>query len=168
MLDTDLQRRLHPNIRWVWVTAWAVTSLVLTGLAVGAAAIIGVATERPAPWWLPAIVAVLGLGWSLLWPSMAWRRWRWDVDDLALTLRHGVITRQVRALPFFRIQHIDTSQGPLDRALGLTALMVHTASISSRLPGIDSDEAESLREDLLARAAAAARDANTDGDVDAV
>ncbi len=168
MLDTELRRRLHPNIRWVWVAAWGVATLLLTGLASGAVAIVGVATNRPALWWIPGVVALVGLAWSLVWPGMAWRRWRWDVDELALTLRHGVVVREVQALPFFRIQHVDTTQGPLDRMLGLTAMVVHTASITSRLPGIDSDEAEALRRDLLERAATAAREANTDGDVDAV
>lgn len=168
MLDTPLGRTLHPNVRWVWVAAWGVGALVLTGLSAGVVAIVGLVTDASPAWWVPAVVAVLGLAWAVTWPSLAWRRWRWDVDDLALTLRKGVITRQVRALPFFRIQHIDTTQGPLDRALGLTALVVHTASITSRLPGIDDDEAQALRSDLLARAATAAREANTDGDVDAV
>ncbi len=168
MLDTPLGRTLHPNVRWVWVAAWGVGALVLTALSAGAVAIISLATDSPAAWWVPAVVALLGLVWSGVWPTLAWRRWRWDVDDLALTLHKGVITRQVRALPFFRIQHIDTTQGPLDRALGLTALIVHTASITSRLPGIDDDEAQALRTDLLERAATAAREATTDGDVDAV
>lgn len=168
MLETHLERTLHPNVRWVWTAGWAIGALVLTGLATLAGVIVRFAAERPFPWWLPTVVAVLGLVATITWPRLAWRRWRWDVDDLALTLSKGVVTRQVRALPFFRIQHIDTTQGPLDRALGLTALIVHTASITSRLPGIDADDAEALRLDLLARAAEAARLANTDGDVDAV
>lgn len=168
MLDTHLERTLHPNVRWVWTAGWAIGALVLTGLAAAIAVVVRVAAEAPFPWWLPTLVFVVGLLATLVWPRLAWRRWRWDVDDLALTLCKGVVTRQVRALPFFRIQHIDTTQGPLDRALGLTALVVHTASITSRLPGIDADDAEALRDDLLARAAEAARLANTDGDVDAV
>lgn len=168
MLDTHLERTLHPNVRWVWVAGWGVGTLVTTALAVGAAAVIGAVGETSPPWWIPGVIAVLGVVVSVSWPTMAWRRWRWDVDDLALTLRKGVVTRQVRALPFFRIQHIDATQGPLDRALGVSALVVHTASITSRLPGIDADEADTLRADLLERAAIAAREASPDGDVDAV
>nr|WP_274387440.1 PH domain-containing protein [Salsipaludibacter albus] len=124
--------------------------------------------ERPVTWAVPVVVGLVFLGLTAVGPTLAWRRWRWDVDELALTLRHGVVTRQVQALPFFRIQHVDTHQGPLDRALGMTGLNVHTASITSRLPGIATAEAEDLRQELLERAAAAAREANTDGDVDAV
>ncbi len=168
MLDDSLPRRLHPNMRWVWTVSWLVMTLLLTGAATGLALVVATAGERAVPWVLPITVAVVLLVLSAIGPTLAWRRWRWGVDELALTLRHGVVTRRVQALPFFRIQHIDTHQGPLDRALGMTGLNVHTASITSRLPGIATSEAEDLRRELLERAAAAARMANTDGDVDAV
>ena len=168
MLDDSLSRSLHPNMRWLWTIMWVVATVVLAGLGTAIAALVAATADRPMTWTIPLVVAVVGLVVTAVGPTMAWRRWRWDVTDLALTLRHGVVTRRVQALPFFRIQHIDTTQGPLDRALGVTALHVHTASITSRLPGIATPEAEGLRTELLARAAAAAREANTDGDVDAV
>lgn len=168
MFDQTLNRSLHPNMRWIWVIRGLVVTLVLATMAAGAAAVVAAVTEQPPRWAIPLTVVGVGLLLSILWPRWAWQRWRWDVTDLALTLRHGVVVRHVRALPFFRIQHVDTNQGPLDRALGLTALMVHTASITSRLPGIATEDADALRQDLLRRAAEAARRANTDGDVDAV
>ncbi len=56
----------------------------------------------------------------------------------------------VTVVPFSRLQFVDTRQGPLDRLFRLAELVVHTAALgtSARLPGLDVDEAERLRERL--------------------
>ncbi len=71
------------------------------------------------------------------------------MTDQALELEHGVVFRQVRALPYFRIQHIDVDHGPLDRWLGLARLEVHTASVTATLPGLPATQAPGIRAALL-------------------
>ena len=66
-----------------------------------------------------------------------------------------MLLRQVRALPYFRIQHIDVEHGPLDRWLGLARLEVHTASVTASLPGLPADQAPGVRAALLQLAGAA-------------
>ncbi len=167
MFDDIPARNLHPNMRWVWIIRGVVMSAFATAVPLVAATIIAAATETAVVWWPAVVVGVLALAWSITWVVLAWPRWRWDVTGVALTLHRGVVTHHVTALPFFRIQHIDVQQGPLDRTLGMSQLRVHTASISAQLPGIDADEAAALRTDLLDRAARAAAEV-TDGSVDAV
>lgn len=168
MFDADPSRTLHPNMRWIWIMRGLIITAVLTAVAIGIAAIVSAESNGAGfVWWPAAFIAIIGLTLSVTWAGAAWRRWRWDVTEVALTLHHGVVTRRVMALPFFRIQHIDANQGPLDRVLGMSQLQVHTASISAQLPGIDADEATALRKELLDRAARAAAEV-TDGSVDAV
>ena len=102
-----------------------------------------------------ATLAILGvtLGGSVLWwTALVWRSWRFRVGDRALELRHGVLTRRESIIPFHRVQHIDTEAGPLERRLGLTTLVLRTASAStdSTVPGIDAAHAEELRARILA------------------
>lgn len=168
MFDANPSRTLHPNMRWIWILRGVIITTVLTAVAIGVAAVVSMEFDDiGVVWWPAALIAIIGMTLSWIWAGTAWRRWRWDVTGVALTLHHGVMTRRVTALPFFRIQHIDAHQGPLDRLMGMSQLQVHTASISAQLPGIDADEATALRKELLDRAARAAAEV-TDGSVDAV
>ena len=76
------------------------------------------------------------------------------VAEDALELRHGVVRRVHSAIPYFRVQHIDVAQGPVERAVGLARLIVHTASAGTdaTIPGIAAGDAEGLRRLILARA----------------
>jgi membrane protein YdbS with pleckstrin-like domain len=55
----------------------------------------------------------------------------------------------VTLIPFDRIQFVETHQGPLDRAFSLTQLVIYTAAgKAGTIPGLESSEAEALREEL--------------------
>jgi membrane protein YdbS with pleckstrin-like domain len=100
------------------------------------------------------LVAVAGglAAWRL--PRAAWRRWRFELAPDALELRHGIVERIHSAIPYYRLQYVDIKQGPIERALGLARLVVHTAAAESdaEIPGIAAAEADELRQVLLARA----------------
>ena len=63
-----------------------------------------------------------------------------------------MLTRRESTIPYHRVQHIDLEAGPLERRLGLTSLILRTASASSdsTVPGIDAGDAEALRARILA------------------
>lgn len=96
-----------------------------------------------------AVVGGLLVWW---WTSLVWRAWQFRVGEGALHLRHGVLTRRESTIPYHRVQHIDLEAGPLERRMGLTSLILRTASASSDsvVPGIDATEAETLRARILA------------------
>ena len=106
---------------------------------------------------VPGALLALGLGvvggmlvrW---WTALVWRAWQFRVGAGALHLRHGVLTRRESTIPYHRVQHIDLEAGPLERRMGLTSLILRTASASSdsTVPGIDAGEAEALRARILA------------------
>jgi uncharacterized protein len=71
-------------------------------------------------------------------------------DDLMV--RRGVLIRRLSVIPYGRMQFIDVTAGPLERALGLATLRMHTAAAASdaRIPGLESDAAAALRDQLAA------------------
>lgn len=149
----DRERTLDPRI----VNVWRI------GLALGLALPIlvpSVVATIAAGWWgalVGVVLLALAALWVLRWPPARYARWRWRLGSLALELQHGVIIRQYQAVPYFRIQQIDVTQGPIDRVLGLATLQVTTASSSgsASLPGLPAAEAPEIRIELLARAAEA-------------
>jgi membrane protein YdbS with pleckstrin-like domain len=150
------ERRLDPRLRTVWTIetaiAFGVVLLVVVAGGVGLA-LAGLDALVPTVLVAAAVVAVGGL-LTWWWPAANWRSWRFELAGDALELRHGILLHTHSAIPYGRVQYIDIKQGPVERALGLARLVVHTAAAASdaELPGIPAAEAEGLRRTLLERA----------------
>ena len=75
-----------------------------------------------------------------------------------LQVRHGVWTRIQTFVPLDRVQHIDISQGPLERSFAVCRLVLHTAGTMHSLvvlPGLARATAERMRDEIRARIAQA-------------
>jgi membrane protein YdbS with pleckstrin-like domain len=103
------------------------------------------------PLWLMAPVAALGVAWTVWVPAAAWRHWAYQVGDVDVRVMHGWWTRSVAVVLHSRIQHVDTRQGPIERAMGLATVVVFTAgSVGAMvaIPGLALADAEALRDRL--------------------
>jgi len=71
-------------------------------------------------------------------------------DDLLV--RRGVRLRRLVAVPYGRMQFVDVSTGPLQRAFGLASVQLHTAAAATdaMVPGLTAEEAARLRDRLAA------------------
>lgn len=84
----------------------------------------------------------------LVWPFISVPRMGYAVRDRDLVYRSGVFWRSVTAVPFNRIQHVETSSSPLDRRFSLATLKLFTAGGSGgdlKIDGLHSERAEQLR-----------------------
>jgi membrane protein YdbS with pleckstrin-like domain len=135
-----------------WVMTTAVCACLMLGLAV-------LWLVPDVPRWLKLLLTVVspgaaaGLAWlSHAWPPVEYRRTSYRIDEDRIEIRRGVIWRAVTSVPRSRVQHIDVSQGPLERRFGLGTLSVYTAGTEySRidLRGLDHRAALGLRDRLL-------------------
>ena len=103
---------------------------------------------------LPAwLVFVLLLAWqSYRWPPVAYEHTSYRVDDQGIEIRTGVYWRVVINVPRSRVQHIDVSQGPIERRYGLGTLVIYTAGTEHAkvdLEGLEHGRALRIREHLL-------------------
>jgi membrane protein YdbS with pleckstrin-like domain len=127
----------------MWWTMGA--ALALGGAAVAAA----VAVVGEGPSWFPVVVGIPAAVLATVIPPLRYRRWRYEIRERDLFLSHGALFQVLTLIPFDRIQFVETHQGPLDRLFGLTQVVVYTAAgRAGRIPGLESSEAESLREEL--------------------
>jgi membrane protein YdbS with pleckstrin-like domain len=75
-----------------------------------------------------------------------------DADELWIV--RGTWTRTITTVPLDRVQHIDVSQGPLERAFAVSRLVLHTAGTLNSLvvlPGLTRATAEGIRDEIRAR-----------------
>lgn len=92
--------------------------------------------------WLVVLIALLA------WPVIAFPKRGYVVRDKDILFRKGIVWRSVTAVPFNRIQHVETSNTPLDRKFGLATLQLFTAGGSSgdlKIDGLEASVAEQLR-----------------------
>ncbi len=80
------------------------------------------------------------------------RAWGYAERATDLLVRHGLLVRRLSIVPYARMQFVDVSAGPLDRAFGLATVQLHTAAAATdaRIPGLDPAEAARLRDRLTA------------------
>ncbi|WP_256483661.1 PH domain-containing protein [Micromonospora sp. RHAY321] len=144
------------TVRWqpissdlIWVELIRLAIVVAIGLAVTA---VGWALSGH---WLfgLALAVVLLLGaWRAVAIVRAVRAWGYAERDDDLLVRHGLLVRRLSIVPYSRMQFVDVSAGPLERAFKLATVQLHTAAAASdaRVPGLRPAEASRLRDRLTA------------------
>ena len=103
-----------------------------------------------------ALIAVGTLA-GIAWPAVSVPRKGWAMRELDLVYRSGVLWRAEHAVPFNRVQHVETASTPLDRAFDVATLHLYTAGGSGSdltIHGLAADVAERLRLFVLERAGA--------------
>lgn len=105
------------------------------------------------PWLLSPLVGALGAALGAWIGIKRHRRTLWKLDQDGFALRQGHWWQTESRVPISRVQHLDLKRGPLQRALRLATLVIHTAGTrmaAVAVSGLDSEDAERLR-DRLAR-----------------
>ncbi len=124
---------------------------IVTGPAALIAGIAGAAASAAAGLGIAAAVLLAGL---VAERFLARRVAAWGFAERHedLMVRRGVMIRRLSVIPYGRMQFIDVTAGPLERSVGLATLRMHTAAAASdaRIPGLESDLAARLRDQLAA------------------
>lgn len=79
---------------------------------------------------------------------------RYHMDQDHIRIRRGFLFTVDTIVPFVRVQHIDVSQGPIERSLGLSSLSVYTSGVVNltvTLPGLETNQANIMREAIHRR-----------------
>lgn len=150
-------RALAPRLR----TRLQVGALLNAGvLAVGLIVLelVRIGPFAALPLWLGWIALALLAAGGLAWPAVSVPCKAWAIRERDMLYRSGVLWRTVTAVPFNRIQHVETESTPLDRRFRLASLKLYTAGTASgdlKIHGLPAEVAERLRLFVLERAGGA-------------
>ncbi|MBE1555191.1 PH domain-containing protein [Sporosarcina limicola] len=140
----------------VWRLYGIMQSVVVLLLAIGG----GIVTYiNEGPWWIYAIAAVAIILFAylfiVLFPKVRWMRWRYEVRESEIELQHGLFIVKRTLIPMVRVQHVDTTQGPILRKYDLAGITISTAATNHTIPALVTEEADELRSriSVLARVA---------------
>lgn len=137
--------RLNPRVQIIWGLIALFAGILLSAVVAGG---LFWFDREPA---LALIVLVVVAGVLLVHAHLRYRLWRFEVQSDALFLHRGVLTRVRTVVPYVRVQHVDTQRNPLERAIGLSRVVVYTAGSRGAdvtIPGLVPERAESLQEQL--------------------
>ena len=108
------------------------------------------------------IFTFLWMAFSYFIAWLAHRFYRYELTEEAYKAERGIIWKRYISIPYSRIQNVDIYRGILDRLLGLSDIQIHTAGYGGvgganrgsegRLPGLDRQKAEELRDELIKKA----------------
>lgn len=150
-------KRLDPKYLTLRLVGAAVSAAVWTALACALLAARALGLFEPPAWLavaLPVVVAAIGVVNLALVPRRV-RAMGYAERDDDLLVRSGLLVRKVVVVPYGRMQYVDVSIGPLEGALGLATVKLHTAAPAAQatvpIPGLPDAEAARLREQLSAR-----------------
>lgn len=133
-----------------YVVSQLVQELILILIVLAAAAV--VATVWGQTWaWIPAgVITLITLVTLVILPRQA-RAIGYMLRDDDLVFRKGLLWQRMVAVPYGRMQLVDITQGPLDRAFGIAQLKMVTAAATTgvQIPGLTYAAAEALRDTLI-------------------
>lgn len=150
--NPQIQPKL-PQLRQLWRAV-----ALLWGGLLGGVLVLGIYLVAP-PAWRGVLAVSAWIFWGLLligaWRYAGRRFTAYEAalfDGEGMRVRRGVWWRSEVWLPIARLQHLDVSQGPLDRRWGMASLVLHTAGTHDHalaLPGLPLDAAQALRATLM-------------------
>ncbi|GAA1135173.1 PH domain-containing protein [Kribbella jejuensis] len=101
---------------------------------------------------LAVVLIALAFGWAWVLIGRNQRSWKYAEREDELLVSHGIMFRELVVVPYGRMQFVDVTAGPLERAYGLATVELHTATpaTDAKIPGLHPDEAGRLRDRLSA------------------
>ena len=141
-------QRVSPRL----VTVRLITAAIWLGLPLLAAVVLAALIGQAWLWAVPGVLLLL-LAWVTWLVPRQVRSSGYAEREDDFMVRRGIMFRSLVVVPYGRMQLVDVQAGPLDRALGVAKLQLHTASASTDavVPGLPPEDASRLRDRLAAR-----------------
>lgn len=152
--------RLDKKVVSSWRVGGVIGSGIFTVILVGAAIALCVVTSASYLFIVAAVVLSL-VSFALdvaIVPAIRYASWRYEVTEDEVDIFEGILVHKRTIIPLVRVQHVDTTQGPVLRAFGLASVSVATAAGNHEIPGLALEEADRLRDRVATLARMAQED----------
>lgn len=159
MLNNQPKNQISIKGLRVWRLYGVIQTIILFILAIGVGALTYIFDW---PKWIYIVSAIILILYAYLFiylfPKVKWLRWRYEVRELEIELQHGLFVVKRTLIPMVRVQHVDTSQGPILRKYKLAGITISTAATVHEIPALVVEEADELRSKISALARVADED----------
>ncbi|MHB1453320.1 MAG: PH domain-containing protein [Saccharofermentanales bacterium] len=154
-LNEQTYCKLDPRI----LTSWRISRWIRFGILAaiqGAVMFLFMKQDFPAEITIPvlainAVIFAYLIITPFLYPAIEYRQWRYAISEDRVDIRHGIFFIQRTIIPIVRIQHVTITQGPINRKLGVSTILINTASGVFKIEGLADENAEMIAESLKSR-----------------
>lgn len=157
--------KLHPKAVWLFFFQFLFAFVFLLFFIGPIVVVIGKGIGKGGTFTFPWGWLILFLFFYVIfcyyWAKWTYRFWHYELAENAIKIEKGVIWKKYISIPYERVQNVDIYRGLIARIFGLSELHIQTAGYSGygrhgmgtegKLPGLDPQIAEQLREELIKR-----------------
>jgi len=156
--------KLNPKVVWIFFFQFLFAGIFILLIFFWAwlPAAIGGKILFDSFFFFPAVFLIFYILFCYAWAKLTYRFWLYEITEDTFKVERGVIWKKYTSIPYERIQNIDIHRGVIARILGLSELRLQTAGFGGsqgkwgawaegRLPGIEREKAEQLREELISK-----------------
>lgn len=106
--------------------------------------------------WIPNVVPIIGWIITLIEgivmihfvPVLRWKRCKYEVREEEIDIQKGWLIIKRTIVPMVRVQHVDTSHGPLLRSFKLASVHISTAATVHEIPALPAADASNIRDQI--------------------
>ncbi|GAB3279699.1 PH domain-containing protein [Microbacterium lacusdiani] len=133
-----------------YVASQTLQNAIFVAVVLGLAAVLAVALGQVWAWIPAGVLVAITLISQLVLPRQA-RALGYMLRDDDIVFRRGILWQRMVAVPYGRLQLVDITHGPLDRAFGIAKLKMVTAAATTgvEIPGLGREASEALRDTLI-------------------
>lgn len=133
-----------------YVVSQFVQNAILIVIVLAAALIISTVSGQNWAWIPAGVITVITVITLIILPRQA-KALGYMLREDDVVFRKGILWQRMVAVPYGRMQLVDITQGPMDRAFGISQLKMVTAAATTgvQIPGLTQAGAEALRDTLI-------------------
>ncbi|WP_194762709.1 PH domain-containing protein [Microbacterium sp. UFMG61] len=133
-----------------YVVSQIVQKVIFVAFVVVVAAVLALALGQTWAWIPAGVIVVITLITLVILPRQA-KAIGYMLRSDDIVFRKGILWQRMIAVPYGRMQLVDITQGPLDRAFGVSQLKMVTAAATTgvQIPGLTQAASEALRDTLI-------------------
>lgn len=143
-MEQNSYEKIDPNAKKLWIINGIISSIVIMIIA----CLIYHFAKQYVSYWPLVIGGVLSVFLTFIDPFIEYKQWSYRITEEKVEYNHGIYYKKKSIIPISRIQHLDISQGPIQKIFKLSTVKIYTAGLEHEIEAISMDKAEEIVENL--------------------
>lgn len=142
--------RISPYSLKVWNTGSIIAIVVFTALAILSLIVLPFFIKKTTIVIVIAVVLLLIGSFNiieiLVISKIRYNSWYFSINEEMIIIKNGVIIKKITYIPMSRVQHVNTSQGPIMKKYNLREITINTSGGVHSIPCIEGEKALLIQE----------------------
>ncbi|MFA9398037.1 MAG: PH domain-containing protein [Clostridiaceae bacterium] len=143
-MEEEIYQRINPSAKKVWIINGVISSIILFILAL----VVYHFSKHYVSFWPFVIAGMSSFLFIFIHPFIEYKQWSYKITEERVVYNHGIYYKKKSIIPISRIQHLDISQGPIQKIFKLSSVKIYTAGMAHEIVAISTSKAEEIVDNL--------------------